>query len=60
MCENDINNMDYQKFEQHISILNETLEREKKEHEKQQKESAQMQGNYKMPNFDNYLKNIKR
>jgi hypothetical protein len=40
--------------------LNETLDREKKEQEKQQKESAQMQGNYKMPNFDNYLKNIKR
>ena len=36
MCENDINNMDYQKFEQHISILNEILERERKEHEKQQ------------------------
>jgi hypothetical protein len=58
MCNEDINKMEYWKFEEHIKLLNETLKREKEEHDKQQKEHSK-HGNFnpssimnKMPKYN--------
>lgn len=44
MCDSDINQMEYWKFEEQIKLLNETLKKEKEEHERQQKEQSKHSG----------------